>query len=207
MPHSRTSLSDGLIHFLVGPELSEAIIGDLKEQSQATTTPDRSLAFAVLRSLPGLVQLGLSNVSVRRFRIEFFWLTAFLTIAWAWELKTAQGVAWPIASTRTTISPFSIALTCKLAYLALFSLGLVVLMGGWRLMSHSENTSWRVRVQRFGATCLAGLVPVLYLLSVPGPYDGQPAFRYAQLALVGIIGVTVLLLFRRAPRPPYRPAS
>lgn len=207
MTTPRISFADGLVGFLVGAELSEAIIGDLKEQAGATATPDRSLAFAILKSLPGLIQLGLSNVSFRRFRIELFWLTALLTIAWAWELKIAQVFAWPMASTLTTISPFSITLTCKLAYLALFSLGLLMLMGGWRLMNRSKGISWRVRTQRFGATCLAGLVPVLYLLSFPGPYDGHPAFRYVQLGLVGVIGASMLLLSNRAPRLPYRPAS
>ncbi|MEM9181424.1 MAG: hypothetical protein AAGA89_17050, partial [Pseudomonadota bacterium] len=151
MTTTRTSFADGLIGFLVGAELSEAIIGDLKEQAQATAMPDRSLTFAVLRSLPGLIQLGLSNVSIRRFRIEVLWLTALLATAWMWELKIAQVFAWPIASKLTAFSPFSIVLTCKLAYLALFSLGLLLLMGGWRLMNRSEAISWRVRTQRFGA--------------------------------------------------------
>ncbi|MEM6555663.1 MAG: hypothetical protein AAF642_07310 [Pseudomonadota bacterium] len=197
MTPSRTPLSDGLIYFLVGPDLSDAIIGDLQEQARATSAPHWALTLGVFRSLPGLVWIGFGNISAQRFRIEFGWLAALLSVAWAWELQISQVFAWPIASNLTAVSPFSVVFTCKLAYLALFSLGLFILMGSWRLLNRSRQVSWRLRTQRFGATCLAGLVPILYLLSFPGPHDGHPAFRYIQLLLVGVIGVAVLVLSRR----------
>ncbi|MEM7457897.1 MAG: hypothetical protein AAF331_00420 [Pseudomonadota bacterium] len=189
-------VSDWLIGFLAGPDLSEAIVGDLQEQAGATEIPKLSLAIAIVRSLPGLVQLGLSSVSAQRFRTEFGWLATLFAVAWIWELKIAQVFAWPIASSISTVSPFPVVLTCKLAYLILFSLGLVVLMSGWRIITRSAKTCWRVRTQRLGAACLAGLGPVLYLLTFPGPYDGHPAFRYVQVTLVGVVGLTVIILSR-----------
>ena len=196
MTTPQTSFSDGLIGFLVGQELSEAIIGDLQEQARATSAPHWALTLGVFRSLPGLVRIGFGNISAQRFRIEFGWLAVLLSVAWAWELQVSQVFAWPIASNLTAVSPFSVVFTCKLAYLALSSLGLIILKGSWRLLNRSRQVSWRLRTQRFGATCLAGLLPILYLLSFPGPYDGHPAFRYIQLILVGVIGIAVLVLSR-----------
>lgn len=192
-----STFSDWLTGFIAGPELGEAIAGDLREFAYATTTPRLSLAIATAKSLPGLLSLGLSNVSVHRLRIELGWLSILLAAAWTWEVKIAQTLAWPMASSLSTISPFSIVITCKLAYLALFALGLVVLMGIWRVISLSDQTCWRLRAQRLGAACVAGLIPVLYLLAFPGPYDGHPAFRFAQLGLVGLIGVTVIIASRK----------
>lgn len=200
MIKSHTSFADWLIGFLAGPELREAIVGDLQEQAQMSAAPRRFMATATLRALPGLVQIGLSNISARRYRVEFGWMLGLLAAAWAWELNVAQSLAWPVASSITAISPFSIVITCKLAYLTLFALGLIVLMGGWHIINRASKSDWRVRTQRFGATVLAGLVPVLYLLTFPGPYDGHPAFRYVQLALIGLVAVTSLLVSREKLR-------
>ncbi|MEL7136091.1 MAG: hypothetical protein AAGK35_11085 [Pseudomonadota bacterium] len=196
MRMSGPSFADWLIGFLAGPDMCEAIVGDLHEQAQSSGAPRRSMVIVTLRALPGLVHLGLSNISAHRYRVELGWMLGLLAAAWAWELNVAQSLAWPVASSISTISPFSIVITCKLAYLTLFALGLIVLMGGWHMINRASKPDWRVRTQRFGATVLAGLVPVLYLLTFPGPYDGHPAFRFVQLALIGLVAVTGLLVSR-----------
>lgn len=196
-PKTQTHFSDWLIMLMAGPQMGEAIAGDLSERAQTRG----NYAWAVLRSAPGLVRLACSNLTPSRMSLELTIFALAMSLAWAWEVWIAQVYAWPIAAQVVHISPLSTAVTCKLAYLCLFTLGAGLLLSGWSLLNTVTGSTWRVRVQRFGAWGLAGLLPVLFLLINPGPYDGDPLFRYVQVALILALGFGTSLYCRASLRP------
>ena len=197
-PNTQFSFSEWFLYFVAGRQLGEVISGDLEEQSRGA----RSIyAVAYLRSLPGLVRLGFSHITPRRAGAEFGLAAVALMLAWMWEVWVAQVYAWPIASTVYELSPLSVAATCKLAYLCLFGAGVAALLFGWGALNAATQTTWRLRTHRFIIWGLAGLVPVLYLLANPGPYDGSPVFRYIQIAIIAAIGLAAVYRYRSDFQP------
>jgi len=195
------TFAEGLIHFFAGPDLGEAIAGDLYERSETEHSPAAAFWVATARAMPGLVRLSLQNLSATRVGCELGWIATFLTFAWVWETKVAQIFAWPIASAVNELSPLSTTVTCKIAYLSLFVFGGAILMAGWRYLTAPHRTCWRVRTQRLLAVIVAGMIPVLYLLAVPGPHDGSPLFRYVQVVLLLILGGVAVFAFRSNLKP------
>lgn len=194
---TRQGFSDWLIMLLAGPQIGEAIAGDLNERAVTRG----SYRWALARSIPGLVRLACSNLTPVRMSAEIAVFSLAISLAWAWEIWVSQTYAWPIASQIMHLSPLSAAITCKLAYLGLFTLGAGLLLSGWSLLNTVTGSTWRVRVHRFGAWGLAGVVPVLFLLINPGPYDGDPLFRYVQVALIVALGFGTSLYCRASLRP------
>lgn len=194
---TQTRFSDWLIMLMAGPHIGEAIAGDLNERAE--TRGHYMLALA--RSIPGLVRLAFGNLTPSRMSLELSVFALAVSLAWAWEIWVAQIYAWPIASEIVHLSPLSAGVTCKLAYLCLFTLGAGLLLSGWSLLNTLTGSTWRVRVQRFGAWGLAGIIPVFCLLINPGPYDGDPFFRYVQIALIIALGVGTSLYCRTSLRP------
>ncbi|MEL7108870.1 MAG: hypothetical protein AAGL99_06350 [Pseudomonadota bacterium] len=194
---TQTHFSDWIIMLLAGPQIGEAIAGDLSERGETRGEH----AKALIRSIPGLIRLAYSNITPSRMSLELAVCMLAITLAWAWEVWVAQVYAWPIASQLVHVSPLSVAVTCKLAYLGLFTLGAGLLLSRWSLLNTVTRSAWRVRVQRFGVWGLAGLIPVLFLLVNPGPYDGDPFFRYVQIALIVALGLGTSLYCRANLRP------
>lgn len=201
------TFEDWLIFLLVGRELGEAISGDLQEQTRAEGASSSSYGLAYMRSLPGFVRIGWSAISPTRFRAEICIGLLAVSLAWMWELCVAQAYAWPIASNFYKGSPFSVATTCKLAYLGLFGLGMASLLIGWVALNVATQSSWRLRVHRFVMWSMAGLIPVVYLLLNPGPHDGDPVFRYVQIMIVAFFGCLVVLCCRSHLKPANTPSA
>ncbi len=196
-----SNFADWLMCFVVGPELGEAVSGDLQEQAAQTKAPRLSYSMAYVRSLPGLVRLGAGDVSMTRLGKEMSIALLALSLTWIWEVSVAQVYAWPIAANLYEMSPLSVAATCKLAYLCLFGLGVAGLLSGWAVLNAATQSPWRLRTQRFATWGIAGLVPVVYLLANPGPYDGSPVFRYVQIAIIALMGALAIFRFRSEFQP------
>ncbi|MHA7901371.1 MAG: hypothetical protein ACX94B_16030 [Henriciella sp.] len=195
------SWSDWLIYFFAGPELGDAIAGDLREQSATDRPYKRTYKLAFVRSLPGLIQLGWRHVSPKRIGIEAVFAALALALISAWEVLVARVYAWPLAVEFFALSPLSITATCKLAYLVLFSIGMSALLVGWFTLNATTQPSWRVRAQRLGSCSIAGLAPTLILLLNPGPHDGDPLFRYIQIASIALIGLVTATCCRARLKP------
>ncbi|MEP1143307.1 MAG: hypothetical protein ABJH52_06275 [Henriciella sp.] len=195
------TLSEWLILFFAGPQLGEAIAGDLEEQAVSARHSQWVYEISVLRSLPGLVRLGWSNASSTRLSSEIGFSVLAVLFVWMWEIWVARIFAWPIASNIYAFSPLSVAATCKLVYLGLFALGTGFLLSGLSVLSALTNQSWRVRVHRFATWGMAGLTPCIYLIVNPGPFDGGALFRYVQIALIVLVGSAAILVGRSNFRP------
>lgn len=197
----RATFADWLILFFAGPKLGEAIAGDLKEQAASSQPKHWGYQVSVLRSLPGIIRLGWSNVSSLRLGSEIGLGLLALMLVWIWEIWVARVFAWPIALSVDELSPLSAAATCKLAYLGLFTVGVGLLLSGSSALMSITQSSWRLRVQRFVVWAVAGLIPGVYLVVYPGPHDGDPLFRYVQFTLVLLTGFVVAITGRSKLQP------
>lgn len=186
-----SAAADRLIAFLVGPDWEDAVIGDLREQHANTNGNQCSYWLSALRSLPGAFRLAVSSWNPPRILFEIGLICALGLAFWVWELQVAQRFAWPLTAEILAISPASVSITCKSVYVGLFAAGTAFAILAVRSSTYAFRPSQRTQTLRTLTLLMASASVVAVYLIEPGPNDGDPAFRFAQLAI--LVGLAALM--------------
>ena len=190
------AMAESLLSFFVGPDLKDAVLGDMQEKFEAQNAGAQWYWYQCLRSIPSFIHMHLC--SLNRHDLAQSGLLIIMTLASisVWELYVARQFSWTIAKQVLDYSPLSAGNTCRAVYICLyctFTSGLVLSL--MAVMDWKEKSSQRRTTYAF----LVGLctsAPALYLLVFPLTTDGSSSFRVVQLIAVWAL-LTLTLIWRK----------
>lgn len=195
MTRTRISpLGARLIHMTAGPDVADAIIGDLEERMQTRSAPQRWFWQQVSMSLLSFVAIQIQAVSRRDWGLHILALCAACLAIIAWELNVARNYSWPIAKELIEISPLSVGNTCRACYVALYGTFVIGVMTAFAASTRLWKRGAACRIWQTLALGLIASAPAIFLLIKPLPTDGAVWFRLAQLGVVW--AVTLFLMSR-----------
>lgn len=188
-------IAERILKFVSGPDLADAILGDLAECSQIERKGTLWYWWQTISSVPALILMHVRAAGFLTMVLQGAFLISILFCIMIWEIGIAREYSWPIARNILDISPLSAGNTCRAVYIALYTVFVSALTTVVSFIGKRNGQSFYFRKLQSIFIVVVAMLPILYLSVFPLATDGSVLFRVSQLGSV----ITACVLTQKSP--------